>query len=219
MFVLIRLIILSIVVAITAFVFIFVVKSGKILFSPQTAQRVLVSTFVVLVVLTLVVFYPFESSFIRFDSIEQSINYSFSNFNSKIYTAECDDTVFVLNEHGNTYRYTSITKYDDGYGYCGDNVSVKMNANTVPIITSEFEGATDISAIYNKNTDKTCYVVSLFDSDFVTIEEVFDISGEPLGMFTSDDGEALETYYSIESGAPKETFTIVLYDQKYVLEL
>ena len=225
MFVLIRLIVLSIVIAITAMVFVFVIKSKKILFSPQTAKRVIVSVFVAFIGFLLVVFYPYESSFIRFDSMEQSINYSFYNFNlierfnSKIYTAECDDTVFVVNEHGNTYRYTSIAKYDDGYGYCGDNVSVKIKANIVPIINDDFEGAADVSAIYNKNTDKTCYVVSLFDSDFVTVEEIFDISGEQLGMFKSADGEVLETYYSIESGAPKSEFTIVLYGQEFVLKL
>lgn len=190
----------------------------------KICTRVLI---VVVVVFILTIFYPFESSFIRFDTIEGSVYYS-SSFSdlvkisgTEIYTAECDDTVFVVKEHGNTYSYTSIAKYDDGYGYCGYNVSVDLSATTDFISTSEFKGGANVSAVHNENTEKTCYVLGLYDTNFSdNTMEIYDQSGNKMNEFTSEDGNILEDYYySIVEGPPRDSFTFVLDGETFELDL
>ncbi|MDO4747728.1 MAG: hypothetical protein Q4A12_00980 [Eubacteriales bacterium] len=189
----------------------------------KICTRVLI---VVVVVFILTIFYPFESSFIRFDTIEGSVYYS-SSFSdlvkisgTEIYTAECDDTVFVVKEHGNTYSYTSIAKYDDGYGYCGHNVSVILSTNTDFVSTSKFEGAVSISAVYNENTNKTCYILNLLDDDFSSdIKEVYDQTGDQMNVFASEDGSILDNYYSIEEGYPCDSFAFILDGETFELDL
>lgn len=174
----------------------------------------------------LTIFYPFESSFIRFDTIDQSIDYSMYKFNffekigSEVYLAEDDNTAFIVNKKGNTYRYTSITKYDDGYGYCGHNVNIKLSTQPTFISTSQFEGAVSMSTVYNKNTNKTCYILNFLDDEFDdNILEIYRHSGEMLNVFANDSGNTLEMYYYIEEGVPNEEFSFVLDEQEFELVL
>ena len=195
-------------------------------YDSKKIKRVLWSLVIVFAILILAIFYPFESSFIRFDTVEQSVNYSMYGFdilerlNSEIYIAECDDTVFVINEYGNTYRYTSIAKYDEGYGYCGHNIKVKLSTQPTFISTGKFEGAVSVSTIYNKNTNKTCYILSFLDAEFDDdILEIYHQSGERLNTFSNNDGNTLQNYYYIEKGVANKEFSFTLDGQQFNLVL
>ncbi len=231
MYLLIRVVILVILFAPVIIVFLNKKLRDRIIemfkcYDSKKIKRACWSLIIVVAIFVLAIFYPFESSFIRFDTVEQSVNYSMYNFNllekigSEAYFVEDEDTAFIVSVKGNTYRYTSSTKYEDGYGYCGHNVSVKLNTQPTFISTSQFEGAASVSAVHNKNTDKTCYILSLFDDEFNDEpKEIYDRSNFRMNVFKNDDGNVPDTYYSIEEGAPRENFVFVLDGQQFNLEI
>ncbi len=232
MYLLIRVVILAILFA-PAFIVLFnkklrnrVIEKLKY-YDSRKVKRGFTWILIAVAIFVLAIFYPFESSFIRFDTVEQSVDYSMYNFNllekigSEAYFVEDEDTVFIVNAKGNTYRYTSATKYEDGYGYCGHNVSVELNTHPpIFISTSDFEGAAIISTVYNKNTDKTCYILCLFDDEFPDEpKEIYDQSNIRMSVFRNDDEILPDTYYSIEEGAPEDRFDFVLDGKFFELDL
>ncbi len=232
MYLLIRVVILAILFA-PAFIVLLNKKlrnrvMGKLkCYDPRKVKRVFTGILIAVAVFVLAIFYPFESSFIRFDTVDQLVDYSMYNFNllekmgSKVYIAEDENTAFIVSVKGNTYRYTSATKYEDGYGYCGHNVSVELNTQPpIFISTSDFEGAASISAVYNKNTDKTCYILSLFDDEFIgSQKEIYDQSNIRMNVLKNDEGVVPDIYYSIEEGAPREKFVFELDGNSFELDV
>lgn len=185
-------------------------------------------TAIILIVFITAIFYPYEKHFVRFDTIEKSVYYSaFDNpldmIGSEIYYTEDDDTAFVVIKRNNNYKYTSTQKFNDGYGYCGDNVKVKLNSSTPQVthIKSEtFEGIADTDTIYNKNTDKTCYAVSLlYTSTENSTQKIYDESGDRMDTFKNSDGKTIGYYYHIEKGKSKDTFTFTLDGQQFQTDI
>ena len=233
MYLLIRYTILAITL-IALLIYIFTNRKRKVVdnsaksMSPENANKKRWCAAIILIVFITAIFYPYEKHFARFDTIEKSVYYSaFDNpldmLGSEIYYTEDDDTAFVVIKRNNNYKYTSTQKLDGGYGYCGDNIKVKLNSSTPQVThikTETFEGAADTDTIYNKNTDKTCYVVSLLSTNTENgTLEIHNESGDRMDTFKNSDGKTIGYYYHIEKGKPKDTFTFTLDGQQFQTDI
>lgn len=104
---------------------------------------------------TLISLYPFEGKFIRFDTPEDSLNYSLvDNALRKNTIIEGESCYFVFSQKNNNVSYYTISKYDNKVGMVGYRSK------------SKYIGLNDVGknlvmchAVYDKNSNTSCYFV------------------------------------------------------------
>lgn len=111
----------------------------------------------ILLILDLI-FYPFEGFFIRFNSLEKSINYSISDYYSSDFKIiEDNDTIFFVKLKNSNYSYHSVAKDNEKYYLCDFKTCKSSNTKIKYLRESEFSGILQTDIILNKITNKSCY--------------------------------------------------------------
>lgn len=226
MYYFVRLIIIGI-LFIPVLVWLFLHKNIKIKktsrFRCNNHKKVLLTIIVIYAVLFLLLLYPYESFFVRFDTIDQSINYSlYKNpilkMGSQVYTTEDEDTVFFVNVRGNNYSYHSIAKDDNGYGFCDVGTYFESTASPPQLIdigTSTF--TVDNYNIYNKTTDKTCLIVTVLKNMQKCVDaEIYNDKQQKLVTFQNKTG-SIDNYYIVHEGKPNDKYIIYIDGYEVVL--
>lgn len=110
---------------------------------------------VIVLLLFLISFYPFEGSFIRFSSTMDSLKYSTYDYNlcefEIIEDKKCD---FIFSDN----NYYSVSKYDDGFSLTNYNCSIKSYYSEpydIPYYSCYVEN------VYNEFADKSCLFVTI----------------------------------------------------------
>lgn len=116
--------------------------------------------------------YPFEGSFLRFDTPEASLKYSSSKsiFRENTFF-EGERCYFVVSTESNNVSYHSISKYGDKFGVADYKSELKHLGNNAE------DKLLTCMAIYDENSDSSCYFISYFlpdsekDEDIVLIDD------------------------------------------------
>lgn len=104
---------------------------------------------------TLIFLYPFEGEFIRFDTPEDSLNYSvIDNALRKNTIIEGEGCYFVFSQKNNNVSYYTISKYDNKVGM----VDYKSKSNYIGL-NNEDRDLVMCHAVYDKNSNTSCYFV------------------------------------------------------------
>lgn len=164
--------------------------------------------------LTAVSFLPFESPFIRFDTVEESLQYKWISADD-ITVYSDDDCAFAVK---GTYEIYSFVKDDRGYSYV--NYQSKLITYRMPDFSEYNRSIHKLYAVYNKALDKTFYLLNVgygeYPNDVVICESInFEYFAQPLFTktflgYTPILGIAYQ-YCSVTDGEPIQEL-IVEYD-------
>ena len=139
--------------------------------------NILTSIFITIICIT-IISYPYEGYFIRFKTLEESLNYSvFQYYSMNNAYIEDVNTHFVICKSGNNYRYHSINSYDNGYGLCDLKTNIDIMNKQEHFKFGEHYIVLDLTTIYNQISDKTCYLVHAISISENESIEIFDING------------------------------------------
>lgn len=164
-------------------------------------------------VMTVIIFnWRIEGNFIKFDSLEDSFNYSVMGGEQNT-VIEDDNCVFIVSQiDESTFEYHTASKFDDKWGMVDFNSQgqgyIISNKNNNSKINS-----CGIIVINNKDYNKSAYILTytkIFEND-EKIENIIDVeSKEKYKILTEEHGESwIKTQYYIvkDGGIPKE-FTV-----------
>ena len=110
----------------------------------------------VVLVFSIIISYPYEGYFIRFESLEKSLQYSIPDY--PLIDMACvkdEDTYFAVCQKNNNNYFHSIVLYDDGYGLCDFKTSVDITNKQAYFKNDEHYVVLNLTSIYNKISDKT----------------------------------------------------------------
>ena len=174
---------------------------------------------IVIVLIVTCVFIPYESSFIRFDSAEASVNYSTLNYNAPTKTVETDKTAFTVSHRENNWSYHTITKYNDKYGFCDRHSQTVLGLTHVDINDENFRGSFHVSKLVNYETNEKCYIISyinLLDLENKDTEDICidDEQNIPIEKITFPDKRSV---FMVVMHQIDEKITFMINDQKYEL--
>lgn len=172
------------------------------------------------ILITAVASYPYEGYFLRFNSVEQSVNYSVPNsFMQPVSYIKDGNTIFLVTDKKDNNSEHSITLYDNGYSMCDFNTQSSMTTIRHINIDDTYISFT-INSIYNKTTDRTCYFLgclslskSVYRSDF----KIFDESNRQLKEFQNLNYNSMRMFYKIINGKPENSFSIIINNQVFDL--
>lgn len=160
---------------------------------------ILISVFII----TLASFYPFEGAFIRFNTPQASLNYSASKSLLRENTfIEADGCYFVMSKRDDNVSYYSISKYGDKVGMTNYKSETKYLGHC--IIKGRLLNCV---AVYDENSDTSCYFISYFlpDGDKEeNIASIGDQEAECIHFFEN----SIAKYYLIVDGKFKEDVTV-----------
>lgn len=175
---------------------------------------------VIYLFLNIIIFYPYEGYFIRFNSLEKSIHYSiYDSYFSSISIVEDDDTVFFAKNTKNNITYHSVAKYKNDYGLCDFGIAKGFHIRQESINVPKFDGILTVDYILNKNTNKTCYFIKLlkiFNNDDNDDIAVFDSNGEKLKTLYSDSHHIIFCLLSDKQPEQMDYFTFLGKNYTYV---
>lgn len=154
-------------------------------------------SFICIVCIAAIFYFPLEGAFIRFDTLEQAFSYSsFGNRILNVYEAE-NSTFIVSGKDKNQLTYYNVTKYDNKYGML--NYDTELSTYKTNLIKSNEENiSVSATSLYNKNTNESMLCVILLSKN----------TGEPIIVQSSDHEEI--KYYS-DDGDKK------VFNKKYYL--
>lgn len=109
--------------------------------------------------MTAIVFFPYESFFIRFGSAQASVAYSTFTMGYEIKTVETDKTAFAVMHRDNNWSYHSVTKYDDQYGFCDRHCRIMLRVKSINVDEESFNGSVYLSEMVNYETNEKCYII------------------------------------------------------------
>ena len=123
------------------------------------SKKYKVTTVIIVVALflaaELLCFIPFEASFIRFNSIEDSLKYKW--INSDDFTIhEENDCAFAVKGMFDLY---SFEKINDQYSFV--NYHSKINTYKMPDVSSDNRGILQLFSAFNKTANKTFYLLNI----------------------------------------------------------
>lgn len=136
----------------------------------RIAYIILASVFAI----TLISFYPFEGEFIRFNTPEDSLNYSIAKSRFRENTIiEGEGCYFVVSRRGNNVSYHSISKYGNKVGmanYKSERKYLGRNISSDHLVSCR--------ALYDKNSDSSCYFIAYFSPIGDEEENIVLINGQ-----------------------------------------
>ena len=195
--------------------FTFYQKKKGVLVWQRTAKTVIIRGVVAAVILA-IVFIPYESSFIRFDSAEASVRYRTINYNAPIKTVETDKTAFCIGHRDNNFYYNTVTKYGDQYGFCDRNCQTLFGLDNITIDDGVFYGAYSVHKMVDNETNEKCYIIKFYGSDQEDAENIsiYDEQNRPAETITFSDNR---TVYAIVVKDIDEKASFVLNGNTYEL--
>lgn len=161
----------------------------------------------VILLITLISFYPIEGNFLRFNSPEESINYSvIDNFLWENYIIEDDDACFVYSQKNSNIAFHTISKYENGYGMLNYKSKERHYGNSRNTL-SDRSYSIYCYAIYNTDSNSTCY--------FLKYALPFGNKEDNIVKFNNKNTDCIyyvekgkSMYTIIEEGTFKEHFTV-----------
>lgn len=167
--------------------FLFQKKKGK-LGLERSKKAVLIRAAVGILILA-IVFIPYESTFIRFNSAEESVRYSTVNYDAPIKTIETDKTAFCVGHARNNFYYNTVTKYDAKYGFCDRRCQTVLGFINTHIDDGVFNGNYRVTKLINNDTNEKCYMISFLRIDQNNTEDIsiFDENNAPIEKITFPD--------------------------------
>lgn len=122
----------------------------------KNTQNIACVILIIILVITLISFLPIENKFIRFNSLEDSMNYSVSdNFLQKNTILNGERCYFILSRRGNNMNFHTISKYGEKVGM----VDYKSERKQLGINRDSTGRLIDCYAVYNEKSNQSCYFV------------------------------------------------------------
>ncbi len=186
----------------------------------KNIKHIIISV-ICLIVCTIIIYYPYESNFIRFNTAENSINYSFPyNIGASNYYIDNDNTVFVVSKKGNNNSYHSIVKYDNGYGMCDFKSNTSLDWSATHINENDINGMFKANVVYNEITNKTCYYIDFMKTTIEPLNTsflIYNSSGQKINELKDLQTEQTRTFYEIQNGKPVDSYSIIINNKTYQL--
>lgn len=129
----------------------------------STKKRKLLKIIIV-ALLIIVIFIPFEAPYARFESAENSINYSTLNHNIPIKVIESEKTSFAVLCKENKLSFYSIIKYEDKFGFCNYHSSIERITDPYFLEDDDFVGTISIYKLTNYETEEKCFMIVFLKS-------------------------------------------------------
>ena len=111
----------------------------------------------------LLVLFPIESSFLRFETIEQAFNYSAGGMKIQNIIEEKDCAFIISRKSENSTSFHTITKFDDKWGM----IDVALNNN--PFVLNKESDIEKViysaTCVTNRETEKTLIIIRLLTDD------------------------------------------------------
>ena len=166
------------------------------------------------ILVVLVSTYPFEGYFLTFDNIESALKYSDNEFDLKnYYIIDADDCYFVHNKKG--FDHTAY-KYNDRVGLLNyDRVLYPYRA----VFYSVNDGSNSIlcDATYNRQADKTCYILDISFLKNEAKEYNITLDGEKFQRIDYKEGVSA-VYQIVTNGYFKKPLTITVNDAPLTMD-
>lgn len=158
--------------------------------------------------LVLIASFPLEGNFITLGTVEKALSYKIINTEDAV-KFEYDDCVFTVDKNDN--RIHSLTKKEGKYGL------VDFNSDNVEYIQPdkyEYRTISPLAAKYNKDINKTFYIVSIKGANDAS-ENTVELDGNKMtytkdlkAMIFQDPKNRYGVYYCLLDGEPKERFIL-----------
>lgn len=166
------------------------------------------------------IFYPIEDLFLRFNTAEDSFNYS----NLKGYhliTIEDEGCAFLYNLNGDSSMLHTVTKHENGWGITDAQCERKTFKNSLPLNTTDFDYfCLDGMTIKNTEVGKTLLKVSGVAGD-VSTDEFYDTDGrkyKPLYRPSEiNNKDICIGYYTIFEGDIPDSVTFNFDNKEYTI--
>lgn len=195
-------------------------SKGKIKNVKRVSKLMVIIPAVIVILVSVCSFYPYEESFLRFQTVDQSMAYSIPlslTYSNEVIDA--GDCQFIMSNRDNNYVFHSVSVYDDGLGLINFKSHTKLYVPQTFYQNEDEAASVSCVAVYNENRNKTCYVfksISFFISDY-------EIYSDQNHRFTRlhkkelDNGIIKNTYYLIENGAVRNDFSMTVNGKKVKL--
>lgn len=188
MFIIIRILVLLLIFLCFCFI-----QKKKGPFVYKRTKKTIIIRIAVSLLIMVIVFIPYESPFIRFNSAEESIKYSTTKYGVPIRTVETDKTAFCVGHKSNNFFYYIVTKYNDKYGFCDRNCYTKLGIINTYLDEGSFKGNYRVTKLSDNETNEKCYIISLLSVDQNETEEIniFDKNNDPIEKMTFPDNRTV----------------------------
>ncbi len=155
----------------------------------KRTKKAVIIRIAVIALIGLVIFLPYESPFIRFDSAEASVRYSTLNYSAPIKTVETDKTAFCVGHRDNNFYYNTVAKSDDKYGFCDRHCRTVLGFVNTHIDDGKFKGNYRVTKLINKEANEKCYMITFLSIDLKDTEDIsiYDEYNTPIQKLTFPD--------------------------------
>ena len=189
--------ILRILVLLIIFLCFYLIRKKKGTMGSKRSKKAVIISVMVIILINAIVFIPYESPFIRFNSAEASVRYCSMNYYVPSKTVETDKTAFCIGHESNDFYFNIITKYDDKYGFCNRHCRTVFGYKNEHIDDGIFNGFYDVTILINDDTNEKCYLIGFYSIDPKDSEDIciYDEHNNPIERIIFP--YSMKVYYTI----------------------